>query len=177
MKGAQIGSITIEALRKGVKLIDMEFEKNSSPEETAGAIVVAGMQTSTEVYDSVFTENVGTALQNFGRMLVMNSKFNNNTATGDFLSNDVEKQGGGVGGAAINSEGGMMFFSGCSFKGNNAEKKAPAVWSHDGSGIDGGNNCGLVNRITTTRNDVCDGIYFKSTQMCQPFAGGSCPSV
>ena len=79
----------------------------------------------------------------------------------------------------MNSNGGMLFLSGCSFLGNEAEDGAPAVWSHDSLGIDGGGNCGSDNLILSTLSrgvggGGCDGIYFRNTGLCQIFAGGLC---
>jgi len=175
MTGGQNGALTIASGNSGVKLIDMIFRGNSCPEERAGSIVYAEEKTSTEIFDSQFINNIGTALQNWGNMVVVKSQFIDNKATEFWMSPDVDMEGGGVGGAIINSEGGMMFLSKCKFVGNEADTTAPAVWSYDGSGIDGGGNCGMNNHVTGTSTRY-DGIHYRSTNTFRGFGGGTCLS-
>lgn len=173
MTGGQNGALTIASGNSGVKLIDMEFNGNTSPEERAGSVVHAEEDTSVEVFESRFIGNTGTALQNRGNMVVVKSEFVNNIATAFWMSPDVDIQGGGVGGACINSEGGMLFLSKCKFVGNEADSTAPAVWSYDSSGIDGGGNCGMNNHVTGSSTNF-DGIHYRSTNSFTSFGGGSC---
>lgn len=173
MTGGQNGAVTIASGNSGVKLIDMEFIGNSSPEERPGSVVSAEEDTSVEVFESRFIENTGTALQNWGHMLVIGSQFENNVATAFWMSPDADIQGGGVGGACINSEGGMMFLSKNKFIGNEADSSAPAVWSYDPSGIDGGGNCGRDNRVTGISRNY-DGIHYRSSESFVSFGGGTC---
>ena len=83
---ARLGSLTpCEVIKTALPSF-----RNASPEGVEGSIVLAERQTSMEVYDSIFARNNGTALQNFGKMIVYNSRFIDNLASQFWISEDSE---------------------------------------------------------------------------------------
>jgi hypothetical protein len=144
------------------------FDRNSSPDGSEGSVVDAKWGSLTHVIDSVFRENVGTALQNRGTMMVVSSRFLNNVATPFFDSSDNVEQGAGVGGAILNSPGATMVMSDCCLEGNSAETDGPAIWSA-GNVAEVGGSCASKNVVTGSDDRNCDGVFSQEMNACQPF--------
>mmetsp|Transcript_2774 Transcript_2774/g.3935 ORF Transcript_2774/g.3935 Transcript_2774/m.3935 type:complete len:329 (+) Transcript_2774:135-1121(+) len=166
--GAQAGSLVINSKSKGIRLIDVEYDTNASPNEKEGSIIEAEYGTSTTIIDSRFINNDGTAIENSGgTMTIISSTFVGNEATPTWSSNDVENKGGGVGGAIMNNSGSTLFISESRFVQNGAEQSGPAIQSHGGRTIDAGGNCGRENHVLN--GGACDGIFDQQTSSCMSF--------
>ena len=146
---------------------------NSSPNNREGSVVDAKWGSLSHVIDSVFSENVGTALQNRGTMMVVSSRFLDNVATPFFDSSDNIQEGAGVGGAIMNSPDANMVMNDCCFVGNKAETDGPAIWS-SGNVAEVGGTCASGNVVTgagvrdESRN--CNGVFDQEASVCQPFS-------
>lgn len=121
----------------------------------------------------MFSENVGTALQNRGTMMVVSSRFLDNVATPFFDSSDNIEEGAGVGGAIMNSPGASMVMNDCCFVGNRAETDGPAIWS-SGNVAEVGGTCASGNVVTganaSDESRNCNGVFDQEASVCQPFS-------
>eukprot|EP00563_Minutocellus_polymorphus_P007162 CAMPEP_0181047372 /NCGR_PEP_ID=MMETSP1070-20121207/14845_1 /TAXON_ID=265543 /ORGANISM="Minutocellus polymorphus, Strain NH13" /LENGTH=314 /DNA_ID=CAMNT_0023126041 /DNA_START=190 /DNA_END=1134 /DNA_ORIENTATION=+ len=179
LTGARGGAVDIAEQTKGGKLIDMAIIGNSSPNDREGSVVDAKWGSLTHVIDTVFSENVGTALQNRGTMMVVSSRFLDNVATPFFDSSDNIEQGAGVGGAIMNSPGSTMVMNDCCFVGNRAETDGPAIWS-SGNVAEVGGTCASSNVVTGDGTRNCNGVFDQESNACQPFSAcgdGACTAT
>ena len=147
------------------------FCSNASPDNKEGPVVDAGWGSLTHVIDSVFSDNVGTALQNRGTMMVISSRFLNNVATPFFDFSDNIEQGAGVGGAIMNSPDATMVMNDCCLVGNSAETDGPAIWSA-GNVAEVGGSCASSNVVTGSTSGGsrnCNGVFDQESSTCQPF--------
>mmetsp|Transcript_37321 Transcript_37321/g.81254 ORF Transcript_37321/g.81254 Transcript_37321/m.81254 type:complete len:335 (-) Transcript_37321:3559-4563(-) len=176
LTGARGGVLIVQEEVKGAKLIDMNIVGNSSPDHQEGSVVDAKWGSLSHVIDTVFTNNVGTALQNRGTMTVVSSRFIGNVATPFFDSSDNIEQGSGVGGAIMNSAGATMVLSDCCLVDNAAETDGPAIWT---AGVDGGAGVAEVGGTCAANNAVtgpdagagrdCNGVFDQAQNSCSPF--------
>lgn len=79
MKFAKDIAVMVSEGSRNTKLINMVFSFAELPDNTIShAIIKAGNYSSCQIIKSTFYRNVGTAIRNFGEMMIISSTFKNN---------------------------------------------------------------------------------------------------
>jgi len=156
VKFAKDIAVMVSEGSRNTKLINMVFSFAELPDNTIShAIIKAGNYSSCQIIKSTFYRNVGTAIRNFGEMIIISSTFKNNEGAKK-SANEISRNRGTI----VNKK--QLVLSGNTFMDNQGDLGSVVFSTLDAHTYDAGGNCG-------NGNEHCNGVENMTSVYPEPF--------